>query len=160
MKFTKGLILISLFALATLLAAGTGFAGNNTTMEQHDFDSYFKMNVPKGIEFEKTNSTSSKNVNVTLNYRSYAEEISIIYAESAGSKDKLLKYYEDFAKNDKNITVNTTNNTTLIHFKGENTIGEDNYQDIAISGDNDRYILILCNNETLMKSMAGSIKFN
>lgn len=160
MKFTKCLILISLFALAALLVAGAGFAANNTSLEQHDFDSYFKMDVPKGISFEKTNSTPSKNINVTLNYRNSTEKINILYVESEGTKDNLLKYYEDFAKNDKNITINTSNNTTIIHFKGENIIGEDNYHDMAISGDNTKYVLMQCDNETLMKSMAGSIRFD
>lgn len=160
MKFGKVLILIVLLALVGLLVTNTGFANNNAPLEQHDFDSYFKMNVPKGISFEKTNSSPSKNINLTVNYKNYTEKINIVYAESIGSKDKLLKYYEDFAKNDKNITLNTTNNTTVIHFKGDNLIGEDNYHDMAISGDNTRYILIQCDNETLMKSMAESIKFN
>lgn len=160
MKYTKSLILISLFALAALLVTSAGYAGDNASLEQHDFDSYFKMDVPKGISFEKRNTTSGNNSNVTLNYRNYTEKINIIYAESLGSKDDILKYYEDFAKNDENITINTTNNTTLVHFKGNNIIGEYNYHDMAISGDDTRYILMQCDNETLMKSMAGSIKFN
>ena len=71
----------------------------------------------------------------------------------------LLKYYEDFAKNNTNITLNTTNNTTVIHFNDDNIIGEINFHDMAISGDNEKYILMQCDNETLMKSMAESIKF-
>lgn len=160
MKFTENLILMFIFAFACLLICSTGFAANNTSLEQHDFDSYFKMDVPKGISFEKRNTTSNNNANVTLNYRNSAEKINIVYAESTVTKDDLLKYYEDIAKNDKNMTLNTTNNTTIIHFKGENIIGEDNYHDMAISGDNTKYIIMQCDNETLMKSMAGSIKFN
>ena len=112
------------------------------------------------ISFEKTNNTPDKSINVTMNYKNYTEKINIIYAQSAGAKDNLLKYYEDLAKNDTNITVKSFNNTTILHFKGDNLIGEDNYHDMAISGDNTKYILLQCDNETLMNSMAGSIKFN
>ena len=109
---------------------------------------------------KRPNNTPGKNINVTMNYKNYTEKINIIYAQSAGAKDNLLKYYEDLAKNDTNITVKSFNNTTILHFKGDNLIGEDNYHDMAISGDNTKYILLQCDNETLMNSMAGSIKFN
>ena len=160
MNFSRSLILVALLAIAALLVANPGFAGNDTSLEQHDFDSYFKMDVPKGISFEKTNNTPSKSINITMNYKNYTQKINIIYAQSAGAKDNLLKYYEDLAKNDTNITIKSFNNTTIIHFKGDNLIGEDNYHDMAISGDNTKYILLQCDNETLMNSMAGSIKFN
>ena len=160
MNFSRSLILIALLAAVTLFVVNAGFAGNDTSLEQHDFDSYFKMDVPKGISFEKTNNTPDKSINVTMNYKNYTEMINIIYAQSAGAKDNLLKYYEDLAKNDTNITVKSFNNTTILHFKGDNLIGEDNYHDMAISGDNTKYILLQCDNETLMNSMAGSIKFN
>ena len=160
MKFNKGLILILLLALAALLVTGAGFAANNTALEQHDFDSYFTMKVPKGISFEKKEGTPSKNINISVNYKNYTEKINIIYAESAGAKDDLLKYYTDMAKNDENLTQKTINNTTIFHFKGNNIIGEENYHDMAISGDDTRYILMQCDNENLMKSMAESVKFN
>lgn len=160
MKFNKGLILILLLALAALLVTGAGFAANNTALEQHDFDSYFTMKVPKGISFEKKEGTPSKNINISVNYKNYTEKINIIYAESAGAKDDLLKYYTDMAENDENLTQKTINNTTIFHFKGNNIIGEENYHDMAISGDDTRYILMQCDNENLMKSMAESVKFN
>ena len=159
MKFNRSLILIAVLALAVLLIAGTGFASDNATIEQKDFDSYFKMKVPKGIAFEKKEGSSGNNTNISVNYKNYTAKINIIYAKS-GAKDNLLKYYEDMAKNDKNITLKSYNNTTIIHFKGNNIIGEDNYHDMAISGDNTRYILLQCDNETLMKTMAESIKFS
>jgi hypothetical protein len=160
MKATKSFILICILALMAIMVAGIGFASNNTTLEEHDFDSYFKMGVPKGVSFEKTEGIPSKNINLTVNYRNDAENISIVYTESQGAKDDLLKYYEDFARNDENITLNTINNTTVIHFKDENIIGEINYHDLAIAGDNDKYIIMQCDNETLMKSMAESLKFS
>ena len=160
MKSTKTFILICLLALGALLVMSASSAGNNTTLEMHDFDSYFKMNVPKGISFEKSNSTPGKNMNVSINYENYTQNIYICYAESAGTKEMLSEHYENFAKNDANITFNKTNNTTIIHFKENNTIGEDNYHDMAISGDDERYVLIQCDNETLMKSMASSIRFD
>lgn len=160
MKINKNLLLIAVLALAVLLVAGTGFASDNATIEQKDFDSYFKMKVPKGITFEKKEGTPTNNINISVNYKNYTEKINIIYAESSDAKDNLLKYYEDMAKNDENITLKSYNNTTVIHFKGNNIIGEDNYHDMAISGDNTRYILLQCDNETLMKTMAESIKFS
>lgn len=160
MKINKNLLLIAVLALAVLLVAGTGFASDNAPIEQKDFDSYFKMKVPKGITFEKKEGTPTNNINISVNYKNYTEKINIIYAESSDAKDNLLKYYEDMAKNDENITLKSYNNTTVIHFKGNNIIGEDNYHDMAISGDNTRYILLQCDNETLMKTMAESIKFS
>lgn len=160
MKFFKVLSLTIVLALTIILFAGTCFAGNNTTLEEHDFDSYFKMNVPKGMTFEKIDGIPSKNINLTVNYRNDTEQINIVYAVSQGAKEELVTYYEDFSKNDPNITLNTTNNTTVIHFGGDNIIGETNYHDMAIAGDNDRYVLMQCDNETLMKSMAWSIRFD
>lgn len=159
MKSSKSLTMILILTLAVLLFAGTSFAANNTSLEEHDFDSYFKMNVPKGTSFEKLEGIASKNINLTINYKNETQKINIVYTVSKDAKDNLLKYYEEFAKNDKNITFNTTNNTTIIHFKGENIIGETNYHDMAIIGDNEKYILMQCDNETLMKSMAESIRF-
>lgn len=159
MKLFKSIILTVILTLTILLFASAGFAGTNTSLEEHDFDSYFKMEVPKGISFEKHEGNPSKNINFTINYKNDTQNINIVYTISTGAKDELLKYYEDFAKNDKNITLNTTNNTTVIHFSGDNIIGEANYHDLTISGDNERYLLIQCDNETLMKSMASSIKF-
>lgn len=159
MKFNKSLILLAVLALAALLVAGTGYAVDNATLEEKDFDSHFKMKVPKGITFEKKEGSPSNNTNTSVNYKNYTEKINIIYSES-GAKDNLLKYYEDTAKNDKNITIKSYNNTTVIHFKGNNIIGEENYHDLAISGDSTKYLLIQCDNETLMKTMAESIKFS
>ena len=157
MKFFKSFILIIVFS--ALLFTGIGFADDNHALEEHDFDSYFKMNIPKGISFEKIEGSPSKNINLTINYRNDTENINIVYTQSAGAKDALLRTYEESAKTNTNISLNTTNNTTLIHFNGENPIGETNYHDMAIVGDNEKYILIQCNNESLMKSMAESIKF-
>ena len=157
MKSFKSFIFIII--LSTFLFTSIGFANDNPALEEHDFDSYFKMNVPKGISFEKIEGSPSKNINLTINYRNDTENINIVYTQSAGAKDALLKTYEESAKTNTNMSLNTTNNTTLIHFNGENPIGETNYHDMAISGDNDKYILIQCNNESLMKSMAESIKF-
>jgi len=152
-------MLMLFLALVCLLIINVGFAENNLTLEEHDFDSYFKMNVPKGMSFEKQEGIPSKNINLTVNYRNDSAKINIVYTQSTGAKADLLKYYEDMAKNNTAVKVNTTNNTTIIHFTGENIIGETNYHDMAIAGDNNRYILMQCDNETLMKSMAGSIKF-
>ena len=159
MKPLKSLMLMLFLALVCLLIINVGFAENNLTLEEHDFDSYFKMNVPKGMSFEKQEGIPSKNINLTVNYRNDSAKINIVYTQSTGAKADLLKYYEDMAKNNTAVKVNTTNDTTIIHFTGENIIGETNYHDMAIAGDNNRYILMQCDNETLMKSMAGSIKF-
>ena len=145
--------------LVTLLFISIGFAKDNNTLEEHDFDSYFKMKVPKGISFEKIEGKPSKNINLTINYKNDTENINIVYTQSTGAKDRLLEHYKELTKNNTNIKLNTKNNTTIIHFNGENIIGETNYHDLAIVGDNDKYILIQCNNETLMKSMVESIKF-
>ena len=160
MRFTKRLLLIMLFALVALLVMSAGFAINNTAVEQHDFDSYFTMNVPKGVSFEKNEGTPTTNVNLSVNYRNYTQKINILYVESVGAKDNLLTYYTDMAKNDENVTLKSYNNTTVLHFKGDNIIGEENYHDMAISGNNEKYILMQCDNESLMKTMAESIKFN
>ena len=157
MKLLKGFILTII--IVTFLSASIAFANDNMTLEEHDFDSYFKMNVPKGISFEKIEGTPSKNINLTINYKNNSENINIVYTQSAGAKEALLKYYEKFAKNDTSIKFNTTNNTTIIHFNGDNIIGETNFHDMAIVGDNEKYIIMQCDNETLMKSMANSIKF-
>lgn len=157
MKNIKCFILIVI--LAALLSAGIVFAQNNTTLEEHDFDSYFKMNVPKGISFEKIEGAQSKNINITLNYRNDSLKINVVYTQSIGAKNTLVKYYEEMAKNNTDMKMNSTGNTTIIHFNGKNIIGETNYHDMAIVGDNEKYILMQCDNETLMKSMAESVKF-
>ena len=70
----------------------------------------------------------------------------------------LVSYYEDMAKNDKGVNITVVNNTTVIHFSDENTIGEIEYHDMAIAGDDTQYILIQCDDADLMNAMAGSIK--
>ena len=160
MKLTNRLSLIMLIALAALLVMSVGFAANNTTFEKHDFDSHFTMNIPKGVSFEKNEGTPSGNINLTVNYKNYTQKINIIYVESMGAKDDLLRYYNELAKSDENVSLKSYNNTTVLHFKGDNIIGEENYHDMAISGNNDRYILMQCDNESLMKTMAESIRFN
>ena len=64
------------------------------------------------------------------------------------------------AKNDSSVSINTTNNITILHFGDENTIGDIEYHDMAIAGDDTQYLLVQCNNQDLMNSMANSIKFN
>uniref|UniRef100_UPI003863A130 hypothetical protein n=1 Tax=Methanobrevibacter sp. TaxID=66852 RepID=UPI003863A130 len=127
MKFIKTLMAMLILALLMLFVINAGFANDNSTLEEHDFDSYFKMKVPKGIQFEKSEAIPTKNINLSVNYRNDTEMINIVYAQSAGAKEELQKYYEDFAKNNTNITLNSINNTTIIHFNGKNIIGEINF---------------------------------
>ena len=74
--FTLLIIILTIFVFV-----GAAFANANITLEEQDFDSYFKMNVPKGISFEKTEGIPSKNINITVNYRNDTENINIVYTE-------------------------------------------------------------------------------
>ena len=62
--------------------------------------------------------------------------------------------------NDTTANLTTINNTTVVHFSDNRTIGEVNYHDLAIAGDDEKYLLIQCDNETLMNMMVKSIKFS
>ncbi len=176
MKQNKTIILaaIVIIAILAVITASMGLTnnitntdgGNNTSspiksnLEAHAFDSYFTMNIPKNTSFEKTNGTTSGNISLYINYKDQSEKINVIYAEAEGGKEKLKQAYEDMAQNNANVTLKTTNNATILHLNDENIIGENDYHDIAVIGDNEKYVLLQCNNESLMNSMAESLKFN
>lgn len=54
MKFDKHFMLfIGIIATTLILTASVGFASDNADLKEYDFDSYFKMDVPKDVNFEK-----------------------------------------------------------------------------------------------------------
>lgn len=162
MKFNKHFVLfIGIIATALILTAGVGFASENTDLKEYNFDSYFKMDVPKDVNFEKTNANASDNITLSKSYMDDNKKINVAYFQTKNNaKDELVKYYEDMAKNSTSVNINTTNNVTILHFGDENTIGDIKYHDMAIAGDDTQYILVQCDNQDLMNSMANSIKFN
>lgn len=169
MKFNKTIILaiIAVIAILTIIIANTGETNNTTTpapiisdLEEYDFDSYFKMNIPKNTTFEKTNGTGNGDISLYINYKDPNEKINIIYAEANGGKNILEQTYKNMAQENENVTIKTINNATILHLSDENIIGENDYHDLAIIGDDSKYVLLQCNNESLMNSMAESLKFN
>ena len=162
MKFDKHFMLfIGIIAAALILTAGAGFASDNADLKEYDFDSYFKMDVPKDVNFEKTEANATDNITLSKSYDDDDKKIKLAYFQTKNNaKGELVKYYEDMAKNDSSVSINTTNNITILHFGDENTIGDIEYHDMAIAGDDTQYLLVQCNNQDLMNSMANSIKFN
>ena len=76
MKFDrKNILFIGIIAIAMLLTANAGFAIDNNNLKEYDFDSYFKMDVPKDINFEKTDGNATDNITLS---KSYKDELSII----------------------------------------------------------------------------------
>lgn len=87
-------------------------------------------------------------------------KINVAYFQTKNNATgELIKYYEDMAKNDSSVSINITNNIAILHFNDENAIGNIEYHDMAIAGDGTQYILVQCDNQNLMNSMASSIKF-
>ena len=160
MKIKKSLFLLAIVAIAVVLVANAGFASDNSDLKSYDFDSFFKMDVPNDANFEKSEGNTTENITKLVNYIDNDNKINIVYAESVGAKDDLVKYYEEMSQNDPFVEIKTVNNTTVVHFGDENTIGDIQYHDMAIAGDNDRYVMIQCDDEDLINSMATSIKFN
>ena len=162
MKFDKHFMLfIGIIAAALILTAGAGFASDNADLKEYDFDSYFKMDVPKDVNFEKTEANATDNITLSKSYDDDDKKIKLAYFQTKNNaKGELVKYYEDMAKNDSSVSINTTNNITILHFGDENTIGDIEYHDMAIAGDDTQYLLVQCNDQDLMNSMANSIKFN
>ena len=162
MKFDKHFMLfIGIIAAALILTAGAGFASDNADLKEYDFDSYFKMDVPKDVNFEKTEDNATDNITLSKSYDDDDKKIKLAYFQTKNNaKGELVKYYEDMAKNDSSVSINTTNNITILHFGDENTIGDIEYHDMAIAGDDPQYLLVQCNDQDLMNSMANSIKFN
>lgn len=162
MKFDKHFLLfIGIIATALILTANVGFASDNADLKEYDFDSYFKMDVPKDVNFEKTDANGSDNITLSKSYMDDNKKINVAYFQTKNNaKDELIKYYEDMAKNYSSVSINTTNNITILHFGDENTIGDIKYHDMAIAGNETQYLLVQCDNQDLMKSMANSIKFN
>lgn len=162
MKFKRQFILfVGIISIAIILAAGVGFASDDVELKEYDFDSYFKMNVPKDVNFEISDDGGNTSGNITLlkTYTDNNTKINVVYAQTKDNgKADLVSYYEDMAKNDKGVNITVVNNTTVIHFNDENTIGEIEYHDMAIAGDDTQYILIQCDDADLMNAMAGSIK--
>ena len=131
MKFDrKNILFIGIIAIAMLLTANAGFAIDNNNLKEYDFDS------------------DDKKINVAY------------FQTKNNAKDELIKYYKDMAKNSSSISINDVNNATVIRFGDENTYGDIEYHDMAIAGNATQYILVQCDNHSLMDSMANSIKFN
>ena len=162
MNFDKHFMLfIGIIAAALILTAGARFASDNADLKEYDFDSYFKMDVPKDVNFEKTEANATDNITLSKSYDDDDKKIKLAYFQTKNNaKGELVKYYDDMAKNDSSVSINTTNNITILHFGDENTIGDIEYHDMAIAGDDTQYLLVQCNNQDLMNSMANSIKFN
>ena len=141
MKFDrKNILFIGIIAIAMLLTANAGFAIDNNNLKEYDFDSYFKMDVPKDINFEKTDGNATDNITLSKSYKDDDKKINVAYFQTKNNaKDELIKYY---------------------NFGDENTYGDIEYHDMAIAGNATQYILVQCDNHSLMDSMANSIKFN
>ena len=160
MKFKKQYILcFILIAIGTLVIANVAFANNSTDLKEYNFDSHFTMKIPQNVSLEKTEGQKTGDITLSIVYKNDNAKINIIYVESNGTKEKLSKAYEDIGKNDSTTNVSKINNTTVVHFSNDRAIGEINYHDLAIAGDDEKYVLMQCDNESLMKSMAESIKF-
>lgn len=160
MKIKKTLFLLAIVAISVVLAASVGFASDNSDLKSYDFDSYFKMDVPSDVNFEKSEGNATENITKLVNYIDNDSEINIVYTESVGAKDDMVKYYEEMSQNDPSVEIKTVNNTTVVHFDDENTIGEIQYNDMAIAGDDGKYVMIQCDDEDLINSMVKSIEFN
>ena len=144
MNINRNIIL--LIAATAFLIANSCFAAENVTFKEHYFDSYFTMDMPQ-------------NITLSVNYHNETEKINILYSESNGTKDKLVENYKKICANDSTANITTVNNTTVIHFSSDRDIGEVNYHYLGIAGDSEKYVMIQCDNQTLMNAMAKSIKF-
>ena len=162
MKFDRNSILcMGIIAIAMLLTVNAGFASDNGDLKESDFDSYFKMDVPKDINFEKTDSNATDNITSSKSYRDDDKKINVVYFQTKNNaKDELIKYYEDMAKNDSSVTIKEVNNATVIHFGNGNSYGDIEYHDMAIAGNDKQYLLVQCDNQSLMRSMVNTINFN
>ena len=72
----------------------------------------------------------------------------------------MIKYYKDMAKKDSSVTIKEVNNATVIHFGNGNSYGDIEYHDMAIAGNDKQYLLVQCDNQSLMSSMVNTINFN
>lgn len=162
MKLNRNnILLIGIIAIALLFTANAAFAIDNNNLKEYDFDSYFKMYVPKDINFEKTDGNATDNITLSKSYKDDDKKINVAYFQTKNNaKDELIKYYKDMAKNSSSVIINDVNNATVIHFGDKNTYGDIEYHDMAIAGNATQYILVQCDNQSLMDSMANSIKFN
>lgn len=157
----KSMLFIGIIAIAMLLTANVGFASNNSDLKEYNFDSYFKIDVPKDINFEKTDGNATDNITLSKSYKDDDKKINVAYFQTKNNaKDELIKYYNDMAKNDSSVSIKEVNNVTVIHFGNANTYGAIEYHDMAIAGNDKQYLLVQCDNPSLMDSMANSIKFN
>lgn len=162
MKFDRNSILsMGIIAIAMLLTVNAGFASDNGDLKESDFDSYFKMDVPKDINFEKIDGNATDNITLSKSYRDDDKKINVVYFQTKNNaKDELIKYYEDMAKNDSSVTIKEVNNATVIHFGNGNSYGDIEYHDMAIAGNDKQYLLVQCDNQSLMRSMVNTINFN
>lgn len=162
MKFDRNSILsMGIIAIAMLLTVNAGFASDNGDLKECDFDSYFKMDVPKDINFEKIDGNATDNITLSKSYRDDDKKINVVYFQTKNNaKDELIKYYEDMAKNDSSVTIKEVNNATVIHFGNGNSYGDIEYHDMAIAGNDKQYLLVQCDNQSLMSSMVNTINFN
>lgn len=162
MKFDRNSILsMGIIAIAMLLTVNAGFASDNGDLKECDFDSYFKMDVPKDINFEKIDGNATDNITLSKSYQDDDKKINVVYFQTKNNaKDELIKYYKDMAKKDSSVTIKEVNNATVIHFGNGNSYGDIEYHDMAIAGNDKQYLLVQCDNQSLMSSMVNTINFN
>ena len=162
MKFDRNSILsMGIIAIAMLLTVNAGFASDNGDLKECDLDSYFKMDVPKDINFEKIDGNATDNITLSKSYRDDDKKINVVYFQTKNNaKDELIKYYKDMAKKDSSVTIKEVNNATVIHFGNGNSYGDIEYHDMAIAGNDKQYLLVQCDNQSLMSSMVNTINFN
>jgi len=73
--------IIILIAIGTMLLLNAGFAAENITLKEHDFDSHFKMSIPENLTLENISGRVIGNTTLSVNYLNEDAKISIIYAE-------------------------------------------------------------------------------
>lgn len=155
------ILFLGILTVIMIFNASAIFASDNGNLKEYDFDSYFRMDVPNDVNFEKTEGNGTDNITFSVNYKDDDKKINVVYSQTKNNgKEDLVNYYSDMAKNDPFVNISTENNITVLHFGDENTIGDIEYHDMAIAGNASQYILIQCDDQDLMNSMVSSIKFD
>ena len=165
-----GLVIVIIALLACLAYM---FMGNNMSagdgapdgMKIYDFNSEFKMAVPKDVRFLKEwNNSGDVIFGMGYSYFDKNNEISVVYANSPMITHELVDNIIDVGNSSGNATIEFDGDMVIAHNvknngKVGNSEGECNFTDTVFLQKGHTVVVVSGNDLDLIKSMAKTIEF-
>lgn len=153
----KNVILLFAIFLVTVLAMGTVSAVN---LENHDFDGYFSMDVPKDITFEKEDASIDENDFEASMITYMSNNLAIMYTDTLVSENSSYYLYQEaFQSANPDLTKcyeSQEDNLRIL----EPTSSDDFHFALVGTSSGNKIVMIMGNDVNLLKEIGHSIEFN